>query len=140
MAHITNGGNYNFGGRFDNEVDAAKRINQLCEKYGIEPKNPELCEELANGSNTNSKISKYNGVSWDKEFEKWRIKIKINGKYRTGGVFVDEFQAAKRLNQLCVEYGIEPSNPQIKNVVTEITKVHSNSGEHCENGKKTFTR
>ena len=31
-----------YGGYFDNELDAAKKVNQICEKLGIPPKNPEI--------------------------------------------------------------------------------------------------
>ena len=31
-----------FGGCFDDEVDAAKKVNQLCEDMGIPHKNPEI--------------------------------------------------------------------------------------------------
>ena len=31
-----------FGGLFKNELDAAKRVNQLCEEFGIPAQNPEI--------------------------------------------------------------------------------------------------
>ena len=31
-----------YGGIFKDELDAAKKVNQLCEKLGIPPKNPEI--------------------------------------------------------------------------------------------------
>ena len=31
-----------YGGTFENELDAAKRVNQLCEEMEILPKNPEI--------------------------------------------------------------------------------------------------
>ena len=30
---------------FENEFDAAKKLNKLCEKMGIFPQNPEICEK-----------------------------------------------------------------------------------------------
>ena len=35
-------GKSKFGGYFDHELDAGKRINQLCEELGIPLQNPEL--------------------------------------------------------------------------------------------------
>ena len=35
-------GKKKFGGYFDDELDAAKGANQLCEKFGIPHKNPEI--------------------------------------------------------------------------------------------------
>jgi len=42
-----------YGGYFHNEVDAAKQVNQLCEKFGILPKNPELTETQPHETNIN---------------------------------------------------------------------------------------
>ena len=33
---------YRYGGLFNDEMDAAKRVNQLCEEIGIPLKNPEI--------------------------------------------------------------------------------------------------
>ena len=35
-------GEQKFGGTFNDELDAAKRVNQLCEKLGIPAQNPEV--------------------------------------------------------------------------------------------------
>ena len=36
------GQNYKYGGMFKDELDAAKRANQLCEELGIPLRNPEI--------------------------------------------------------------------------------------------------
>ena len=42
-----------------------------------------------------SKKSKYRGVSWDKSLNKWRVRIMVNGKRISLGVYDDEKEAAK---------------------------------------------
>ena len=37
--------------------------------------------------------SKYKGVSWEKNRNKWRTQIKINGKNKNLGYFISEEQA-----------------------------------------------
>ena len=37
-------GKRKYGGIFDDELDAAKRVNLLCEEHGITAKNPEISE------------------------------------------------------------------------------------------------
>jgi len=115
-----------------------KRINFVL-NLECHQKNPEITGGPTHTSNTKPKVSKYNGVSWDKRFKKWRIQIKINGNYKPGGVFVDELQAAKRLNRFCVEYGIAPANPEITEATTnESTNVFTpmTTHQHSENENK----
>ena len=58
--------------------------------------------------------SQYFGVSWSKETAKWRVQLSIKGeKPKEGGYFKDELDAAKRVNQLCAEFGIPLRNPTI---------------------------
>lgn len=47
--------------------------------------------------------SKYPGVYWDKAKKKWRAAIRINGKSKHLGNFVDEREAAKAYEQVCRE-------------------------------------
>lgn len=63
---------------------------------------------ITNRKNTNRKhlksTSDYTGVSWFKNYKKWRAQIKINGKDKHLGYFTEELEASKvydnALNQL----------------------------------------
>jgi len=57
-----------FGGRFDNELDAAKRVNQMCDEFKLERKNPEV-----------------NGIPNLKRLNKWRATIYVKRKAKYGG-------------------------------------------------------
>jgi len=95
---------------FKNELDAAKRINQLCENMEIPLKNSDL-QKISNRK-TKQQTSQYKGVSWQKETGLWRVQISANGQ-TYGGRFKEELDAAKRVNQLCVEMDIPLQNPKI---------------------------
>ena len=41
-AQLSFKGQKKYGGHFNDELDAGKRVNQLCEEMGIPPQNPEI--------------------------------------------------------------------------------------------------
>lgn len=56
-------------------VDNRENVSRICEKP--------------------NKSSKYTGVYWHKKSAKWNSRIKINGKTKHLGLFIDETQASK---------------------------------------------
>jgi len=104
-----------YGGTFKDELDAAKRVNQLCEESGIPPQNPAIGAVPNQQYEKKEKISKYKGVTWHKNSGKWYVTIYLKGhKRKYGGMFKDELDAGKKVNQLCEEFGIPPQNPGIQ--------------------------
>jgi hypothetical protein len=62
-------------------------------------------------------LSNYKGVSWHEQAGKWCVLISLKKqKQKYGGLFKDELDAAKRVNQICVEMGIPSKNPEISAV------------------------
>jgi hypothetical protein len=60
------------------------------------------------------KTSQYKGVSWHRRMRKWIVRITLKGQApKYGGYFEDELDAAKRVNELCAEFGIPFLNPEI---------------------------
>jgi len=106
--------NKKYGGTFKHEIDAGKRVNQLCKEFGISPQNPAI-DAMPNQKHTTKQMtSQYKGVCWNKEKRKWYVHISLKGdKQRYGGVFEDELDAAKRVNHLCEEFEIPLKNPEI---------------------------
>merc|ERR1712034_135837 len=103
-----------YGGMFKDELDAAKRANQLCEELGIPLQNPAISATPDEQCKKKGKISQYNGVTWHKNHGKWYVQLRAKGeKTKCGGYFNDELDAAKRVNQLCEEFGISLQNPAI---------------------------
>ena len=66
------------------------------------------------------KRSQYKGVHWHKENRKWFVLMCLKGgKKKYGGTFIDEIDAAKRVNQLCEEMEIPLQNPGISAIPTQ---------------------
>jgi len=107
---VRKNGQAKFGGNFTNELDAGKKVNQLCEEMRIPLQNPDIGQIQTQQSPT----SQHKGVYWHKPSGKWYVLLKHTGqKQRYGGTFIDELDAAKRVNQLCEEFGIPQKNPGI---------------------------
>merc|ERR1712034_163771 len=103
-----------YGGYFEDELDAAKRVNQLCKEFGIPSLNPEIGARPNQQYQKNHNKSQYKGVTWHRGKGKWQVQLQLKGqKPKHGGTFNDERDAAKRLNQLCEEFGIPLQNPEI---------------------------
>ena len=146
---------------FDNEFDASEKSNQLCHKMGILPQNPEICE-LLNPQVTHTQItfslvrfcfcyesqnynvfekkektSQYKGVYWHKERKTWYVQIHKKGqKPKYGGMFEDELDAAKGVNQLCEKLEIPLKNPEISaipNQKYQVTFCRLSENQKCEN-------
>ena len=63
------------------------------------------------------KISEYKGVYWHKQRKRWYVLIYPKGQKRKyGGIYKDELDAAKRVNQLCDKLEISPQNPGISSI------------------------
>jgi hypothetical protein len=108
---IANDGKQKYGGSFSDELDAAKKVNQLCAELEIPEKNPGIGTMLHQQWQAREKTSKYKGVSWNKTCGKWYVRLRAaDGKLKYGGGFNNELDAAKRVNQLCVELEIPEKN------------------------------
>jgi len=111
-----------YGGRFNDELDAAKRVNQLCEELKMPLKNPGIAGMPNQQSKKKKKTSQYKGVFWHKSCGKWYADLCIKGEKKYGGSFHDELDAAKKVNQLCEEFKIPPRNPGITGVPNQQSK------------------
>jgi len=103
-----------YGGYFKDELDAAQRVNHICEELGVPPQNPEISGMLNQQCEKKEKNSQYKGVFWNKTSGKWFVLIYLKGqKPKYGGCFNDELKAGKKVNQLCEELEIPLRNPKI---------------------------
>merc|ERR1712034_245473 len=111
-------GKQKFGGTFKDELDAAKRINQMCKEMGIPAKNPGILGIPTQQYHKREKTSQYKGVYCAKSSGLWYASLYLNASKKIyGGVFKNELDAAKRINQICDEFKITPKNPGIKTYI-----------------------
>merc|ERR1712034_204366 len=99
----SNEGKLKFGGNFKDELDAGKRVNQLCEELGIPLQNPEISTMPNQQYQKREYTSQYKGVHWCKQRKMWRACLYFKeGTSKFGGSFNDELDAAKKVNQLYI--------------------------------------
>ena len=66
-------------------------------------------------------------MSWNKKHKQWCAQLSLKGKKQMyGGYFNDELDAAKRVNQLCEEFGIPLQNPTISAIPNQQYQVTKN--------------
>lgn len=61
-------------------------------------------QNLMNRAGNPKSTSKFKGVSWDKQHEKWVVHISVNGKAKHIGRFESEEDAARQFNQHANKY------------------------------------
>jgi len=71
--------------------------------------------------------SQYEGVYWHRSLGTWIVHFLENGKINYGGLFNNELDAAKKVNQLCVEAGIPPKNPGINAIQNQELQIENTS-------------
>lgn len=108
---------------FDNKFDAAKKSNQIHHEMGIPPPIPQIYESPT--QKKNKKTSEFEGVNWHKKTGKWYVQLAIypEQKPKYGGMFKDEVDAAKRVNQLCAELRFPLKNPDNKIMIFILQQV-----------------
>merc|ERR1711925_65477 len=81
---------------FQNEIDAARKINQFSESIRLPSTNPEVPEILNQEAKEN--ISQYEEVCLHKNNRKWNARLYLKDQTQKY-----EINAAKRLNEICEE-------------------------------------
>lgn len=78
--------------------------------------NLRVCTKAENLRNMHARYgtSRYKGVYWQKENNKWRGHIRIDGKLFHLGCFIDESQAAKAYDKAAIEHFGEFANLNFK--------------------------
>jgi len=66
-----------YGGSFTDELDAAKRVNQVCEEMNIPLRNPGI---IGMSNQEHKKTSQYKGVVWHKSSGRWVVQIFSKGE------------------------------------------------------------
>jgi len=119
-----------FGGHFDNEEHAAMQVNLLCDKYGIQRKNPKIIMESDVIQKVPNKTSKFTGVSWNKDCNKWQVQLNHNKTKYCGGYFDHEEHAAMKVNLICDKIEIERKNSMININLDGIQKAPNKTSKY----------
>jgi len=69
-----------YGGCFNDELSAAKRINELCEEMDIPLQNPGIYWIPSQQYQAKENTSQYKGVCWHKESKQWRVHLNLRGE------------------------------------------------------------
>jgi len=85
-------------------LDLNSQSQQIYEFLYLEKKKEEKRKE---------QTSKYKGVYWHKVLATWIVYPYLKDGHKYGGLFKDQLDAGKRVNQMCEEAGISPKNPEI---------------------------
>ena len=48
--------------------------------------------------------TRYNGIRWDKNREKWQVRLTVNGRRESFGYYADEIEAAKAYDRVVEKY------------------------------------
>jgi hypothetical protein len=97
-AHIDNPNGYSCVDHIDHD-----KTNNFVE-------NLRWCSSSQNNMNKSKQAntsSNYKGVTWCKQTQKWRVKIRVDGKLKHIGLFVSEVQAAVAYNNAAIQYYAE---------------------------------
>jgi len=127
-----------YGGLFDNE-EHAMSVNLLCDKLGIERKNPMIIIDPDAIQQDSNQTSKYIGVCWHKDAKQWEAQLMYKTKRNYGGLFANEEHAAMSVNFLCDKNGIERKNSMIKLEPDAIQQVPNQTSKYtgvCWHRKK----
>jgi len=117
-AYIYLGDSFKQGGTYNNQLDAAKRVNQMCDEFKIKRKNPDV--NASPNPDIKNETSEYRGVSWNVQYRKWTTVVCVNRNRYHGGYFDEEIEAAQKVNQLCDELGTQQRNPELNTIVNSI--------------------
>jgi len=116
------GGKTKDGGYFNKELDAGKRVNQLCQEFGLPPQNSEISAIPNLEYQVKEKTSQYKGVYWHKKKRKWRAFVYLKGQnQKYCGSFDNELDAAKKVNKLCQNFGIPLHNPGVVEMPIQVS-------------------
>lgn len=87
---------YNFVSSLPNYGVKGYTLDRINNDKGYHPNNVKYSTRVEQNSNRRGfGISKYKGVSWDNNHNKWRTVRKINGKKQHIGYFTSEIEAAE---------------------------------------------
>lgn len=93
----------------DSEVDHIDNNRLNCQEYNL--RKASSTQNSSNQFKRAGGLSKFKGVSWDKNNNQWMVRVRSNGVTYFGGRFDDEILAAKKANELIIFHHKEFAKP-----------------------------
>lgn len=99
-------------GYYKTEEEAAIAYDVASVHYYGEYANPNFPERIEEYKQMEvfkpkEQSSKYVGVSWHKQRNKWKAHTKVNGRYQHIGLYIDEKECALARDQYVIEHGLD---------------------------------
>lgn len=105
-AQVSHGGSKYYAGLYASDLDAAHAVNRECDRLMITRRNPGIGDPPADLKKKQvrkkaARVSRYLGVSWCKNANKWQARVWHKGKYHWAGYYESDKEAANAMYNTC---------------------------------------
>lgn len=105
-AQVSHGGSKYYAGLYSSDLDAAHAVNRECDRLMITRRNPGIGDPPVNLKKKQvrkkaARVSRYLGVSWCKNANKWQARVWHKGKYHWAGYYDTDKEAVDAMYNTC---------------------------------------
>jgi hypothetical protein len=105
-AQVSHGGSKYYAGLYASDLDAAHAVNRECDRLMITRRNPGIGDPPPDLKKKQvrkkaARVSRYLGVSWCKNANKWQARVWHKGKYHWAGYYDIDKEAANAMYNTC---------------------------------------
>jgi len=105
-AQVSHGGSKYYAGLYASDLDAAHAVNRECDRLMITRRNPGIGDPPPDLKKKQvrkkaARVSRYLGVSWCKNANKWQARVWHKGKYHWAGYYDTDKEAANAMYNTC---------------------------------------
>jgi len=148
-AQVSHGGSKYYAGLYASDLDAAHAVNRECDRLMITRRNPGIGDPPADLKKKQvrkkaARVSRYLGVSWCKNANKWQARVWHKGKYHWAGYYESDKEAANAMYNTCKSLKIPRVKqdlirmPELRVLQSKKWLVSTNSQQFTLNEKGEF--